>query len=86
MNGLDKEEDYVDKCIFVEGQEAPTDVAFGGETIKSSLIGFHVSGMHIHNCGQVVFAAVVEPYMAVVVGAHCISVDRRSNGDLRKTQ
>eukprot|EP00904_Undaria_pinnatifida_P005826 jgi/Undpi1/2373/HiC_scaffold_13.g05756.m3 len=52
LNGLDKEEDYVDKCIFVEGQEAPTDVAFGGETVKSSLIGFHVSGMHIHNCGM----------------------------------
>lgn len=49
----------MDKCIFVEGQDAPTDLPIDGTTVKSSLIGFHVSDMHIHNCGYVccVFAA-----------------------------
>ncbi|CAN0397052.1 unnamed protein product, partial [Scytosiphon promiscuus] len=51
LNGLDEEEDYVDKCIFVEGQDAPTDLPIAGTTVKSSLIGFHVMNMHIHNCG-----------------------------------
>ena len=51
LNGLDEEEDYVDKCIFVEGQDAPTDLPIAGTTVKSSLIGFHVSNMYIHNCG-----------------------------------
>lgn len=61
LNGLDKEEDYVDKCIFVEGQDAPTDLPIDGTTVKSSLIGFHVTEMHIHNCGYVglVFMALV---------------------------
>ncbi|CAM9145891.1 unnamed protein product, partial [Laminaria digitata] len=52
LNGLDQEEDYVDKCIFVEGQDAPTDLPIDGTTVLSSLIGFHVSDMHIHNCGM----------------------------------
>ena len=53
LNGLDEEEDYVDKCVFVEGQDAPTDLPIAGTTVESSLIGFHVSDMYIHNCGYV---------------------------------
>ena len=60
LNGLDEEEDYVDKCIFVEGQDAPTDLPIGGTTVKSSLIGFHVTEMHIHNCGYVVFVLMMD--------------------------
>lgn len=55
LNGLDVEEDYVDKCIWVEGQDAPTDLPIDGTTVKSSLIGFHVSDMYIHNCGYAFF-------------------------------
>ncbi|CAM9277288.1 unnamed protein product, partial [Laminaria digitata] len=50
LNGLDMEEDYVDKCIFVEGQDAPSQLPIDGTTVVSSLIGFHVSDMYIHNC------------------------------------
>ena len=60
LNGLDAEEDYVDKCIWVEGQDAPTDLPIAGTTVKSSLIGFHVSDMYIHNCGYVGLVADVE--------------------------
>eukprot|EP00904_Undaria_pinnatifida_P005828 jgi/Undpi1/2375/HiC_scaffold_13.g05757.m1 len=51
LNGLDEGDDYVDKCIWVEGQDAPTQLPIAGTTVLSSLTGFHVSDMHIHNCG-----------------------------------
>ena len=62
LNGLGEEEDYVDKCIWVEGQDAPTDLPIAGTTVKSSLIGFHVSDMYIHNCGYVALFAAVESH------------------------
>ena len=65
LNGLDEEEDYVDKCVFVEGQDAPTDLLIAGTTVESSLIGFHVSDMYIHNCGYVGCAEAAKSQTAV---------------------
>ena len=61
---MDEEEDYVDKCIWIEGQDAPTDLPIAGTTVKSSLIGFRVSDMYIHNCGYGGLAAAVMAHSA----------------------
>lgn len=47
------EESYVDKCIWVEGQDAPTTLSYGGQEVESSLIGTVIDDMKIQNCGWV---------------------------------
>ncbi|CAN0362777.1 unnamed protein product [Scytosiphon promiscuus] len=51
MSDEDREESFIDKCIWVEGQDDPKDVQYGGRTVKSSLIGTVIEDMKIQNCG-----------------------------------
>ncbi|CAN0194941.1 unnamed protein product, partial [Hapterophycus canaliculatus] len=46
------EESFIDKCIWVEGQEAPTTLTYGGQEVESSLIGTVIDDMKIQNCGM----------------------------------
>ncbi|CAN0109758.1 unnamed protein product, partial [Sphacelaria rigidula] len=51
LDDLEEEESYVDKCIWIEGKEKPTTVAYHGSEVETSLIGFHMEDMTIMNCG-----------------------------------
>lgn len=55
---MEEEESFVDKCIWIEGKEEPTTVAFGGSEVETSLIGFHMEDMTIRNCGCVAVVSV----------------------------
>ncbi|CAM9261415.1 unnamed protein product [Pylaiella littoralis] len=50
----DKEEEasFVDKCIWVEGQDKPTMVPHNGREVETSLIGTVIDSMKIENCGM----------------------------------
>ena len=53
LNDIDEEESFVDKCIWVEGQDKPTMVAYRGSEVETSLIGTVIEDMRIQNCGYV---------------------------------
>lgn len=53
LNDIDEEDSFVDKCIWVEGQDKPTTVMYGGREVESSLIGTVIEDMRIQNCGCV---------------------------------
>eukprot|EP00903_Cladosiphon_okamuranus_P016219 g14966.t1 len=52
LNDIDEEDSFVDKCIWVEGQDAPTTVMYRGQEVKTSLIGTVIEDMKIQNCGM----------------------------------
>lgn len=51
LDDEDVEESYIDKCIFVEGQAAPTMLTHQGQEVESALIGTVIDGLKIQNCG-----------------------------------
>lgn len=51
LDDKEEEESYVDKCIWVEGQDEPTMVPHSGREVESSLIGTVIEDMKIQNCG-----------------------------------
>ncbi|CAM9797922.1 unnamed protein product, partial [Ectocarpus sp. 13 AM-2016] len=52
LDDEDVEESYIDKCIFVEGQAAPTMLTHQGQEVESALIGTVIDGLKIQNCGM----------------------------------
>eukprot|EP00752_Nemacystus_decipiens_P009246 g8259.t1 len=52
LNDIDEEDSFVDKCIWVEGQDKPTTLTYGGREVESSLIGTVIEDMRIQNCGM----------------------------------
>ncbi|CAM9262723.1 unnamed protein product [Pylaiella littoralis] len=52
LDDKEEEESYVDKCIWVEGQDEPTMVPHSGREVESSLIGTVIEDMKIQNCGM----------------------------------
>lgn len=53
LNDIDEEDSFVDKCIWVEGQDKPTTVGYLGREVETSLIGTVIEDMKIQNCGCV---------------------------------
>lgn len=51
LDDKQEEESFVDKCIWVEGQDKPEFVAYRGKAVETSLIGVVVEDMKIKNCG-----------------------------------
>lgn len=47
----DSADSFIDKCVFVWGQEDPAYVRFSGGEAFASIIGFSMKGMTIRNCG-----------------------------------
>lgn len=53
LDDEDREESFVDKCIWVEGKDKPKQDSYRGSKVKTSLIGTVVEDMRIQNCGYI---------------------------------
>ena len=51
--GDEEEDDFVDKCIWVESLEPAKMVTYAGKEVETAIIGTVIEDMKIHNCGYV---------------------------------